>query len=82
MLPAARALLTSLAVTSGTANRSGSGGSCLSGLDTPACSTTGVTVIPLLISLTSSRAVMGRPALGISALPGQRAYTVWKSLIG
>ena len=57
----------------GTTNRSGSGGSCSSGLETAACSTIGATTMPRAISRTSRGAVKGRPALGISALPGSVA---------
>ena len=78
----ARAPATGRAVGPGTAKRSGVGGSCIWGLDTPACSTTGQTTIPRAIRRTSSGAVKGRRALGISALPGSVAYTVWWSESG
>jgi hypothetical protein len=65
--------LTRRAVDAGTRNRSAVGGSCFSWLDTPACSTSGATVTPRAISRTSSRSDSGRPALGISALPGSVA---------
>ena len=68
--PADRALATRRAVSSGTAKRSGSGGSARPGLETPACRTTGATVTPRAIRRTNRGAVNGRPALAISALPG------------
>ncbi len=68
--PAARVPFTSRAVTSGTTYCSGCGGSCDSWLETPVCSTTGATTTPRDISATSTRSDSGRPALGISALPG------------
>jgi hypothetical protein len=67
--PAARVPVTTRAVAAGTANRSGAGGSCSSGLETPVCSTSGSTAMPRATSRTSSRSVNGRPALAISALP-------------
>ena len=73
--PASRVLFTSRAVTAGTVNRSGCGGSCDSWLDTPVSRTIGATGTPRVISRTSARSVSGRPALAISALPGRSAYT-------
>jgi len=71
--PALRVSFTSRAVTSGTANRSGYGGSCSSGLETPVCRTIGTTGMPRVMSRTRSRSVNGRPALAISALPAPSA---------
>ena len=68
--PTERAELTSRAVAAGTTYSSGCGGSCFSWLATPVCSTSGAIVTPAARSRTSSAAVSGRPALGISALPG------------
>ncbi len=66
---------------SGTANRSGYGGSCASADATPVCSLTGANCTPRLTSSATSRAVKGRAALGISALPAPSpdgsANTVW-----
>ena len=41
------------------------------------CSTSGVTPTPLATSRMITSGVNGRPALGISALPGSVAYTFW-----
>ena len=41
------------------------------------CSTTGATSTPPATRRVISSAVKGRPALGISALPGSTAKTVW-----
>ncbi len=41
------------------------------------CSVIGATNTPRATSSVSSVAVNGRPALGISALPGSIAYTFW-----
>ena len=41
------------------------------------CSTIGATPTPLATRRVMSSAVNGRPALGISALPGSVAYTFW-----
>ena len=57
----------------GTANRSGYGGSCASADATPVCSMTGANCTPRLTSSATSRAVKGRAALGISALPAPSA---------
>jgi hypothetical protein len=40
-------------------------------------STIVATVMPRSSSASSTRALNGRPALGISALPGSSAKTVW-----
>ena len=40
-------------------------------------STTGATATPLATSRVMTSGVNGRPALGISALPGSSAYEVW-----
>ena len=66
----------------GTRNRSGSGGSPSSSDDTPVCSVIGATETPAVISEVTISVVNGRPALGISALPGSRANTVWYAEIG
>ena len=58
---------------SGTSNSSGNGGSWRSGEETPVCRVIGATAIPRVASSEMSRWVNGRPALGISALPGTRA---------
>ena len=58
------------AVSSGTSYHSGNGGSWLSGEDTPQWSVIGATTIPRATSRETSSRVIGRPALGISALPG------------
>ena len=73
---------TSRAVVAGTDSHSGCGGSCDSWLATPVCSTSGATTTPLAISSTSTSRDSGRPALGISALPGTAAYTFCRSSIG
>ena len=75
--PAARVTFTRSAVAGGTENHSGSGASPVSSDATPACSVTVASNIPAEISLVTSSAVNGRAALGISALPGERANTVW-----
>ena len=46
------------------------------------CSVTGAMAIPRLTSLVTISGVNGRLALGISALPGQVAKTVWYASIG
>jgi transcription elongation factor len=68
--------LTRAAVASGTAYSSGNGGSWRSGDETPAWSTSGAIVIPRPTRAVINSAVNGRPALGISELPGTVAYTV------
>ena len=50
--------------------------------DTPQCRTTGATCTPRAFSASSTRRLNGRPALGISALPGSSAKIVWKSASG
>ena len=75
--PSALALATTRAVTGGTAKRSGYGRSCASGDATPVCSSTGTTSTPAVTSRVTSADVNGRPALGISALPGCTPNTVW-----
>lgn len=66
---------------SGTANRSGYGGSCASADATPVCRVTGANRTPRLTSSVTRRVVKGRAALGISALPDPSAdgsaNTVW-----
>ena len=46
------------------------------------CSVIGAIAIPLVTRSVTSSVVNGRPALGISALPGSRANTVWYSASG
>ena len=75
--PAARVSVTSSAVAAGTVNRSGSGGSPASSDDTPVCRVIGAITIPAVTRPVTSPVLNGRPALGISALPGSRANTVW-----
>ena len=75
--PAARTAFTCRAVASGTRYGSGNGGSPVSGEDTPACSTIGANSTPAATSAVTSSGVNARPALGISALPGCVANTVW-----
>ena len=75
--PCPRVCSTRRAVAAGTANGSGSGGSPASSDDTPVCRVTGATATPAVTRSVTSRSVNGRPALGISALPGSRAKTVW-----
>ena len=65
-----------------TRNYSAYGGSCGSSDDTPVCSTSGVTPTPFATSRVTTSGVNGRPALGISALPGSVAYTFWYVEIG
>jgi hypothetical protein len=65
-----RAVVSSRAVAAGTSKYSGNGGSCRSGEETPACSVIGAIRIPRATRRVISSAVNGRPALGISALPG------------
>ncbi len=65
------------AVDGDTRYHSGYGCSLASSDDTPVCSTSGVTPTPLATRRVTSSGVNGRPALGISALPGSRAYTFW-----
>src|SRR5690606_10283733 len=79
--PRSRVASTRHADSSGTANRSGYGGSCTSADATPVCSVTGANRTPRLTSSVTVRAVNGRAALGISALPAPSgdgsANTVW-----
>ena len=75
--PPARVWFTRSAVVAGTLNGSGSGASPFSSDETPVCSVTGATGTPAVARSVTSRSVNGRPALGISALPGWRANTVW-----
>ena len=67
---------TAALVNGGTENHSAYGGSSRSGLDRPQCRTTVATPTPRRRRLRSTRAVTGRPALGISALPGVSAWSV------
>ena len=70
------------AVAAGTRKRSGYGASPRSSDDTPLWRTIGATAMPRAPRAFSTRSLNGRPALGISALPGSRANTVWKSASG
>jgi hypothetical protein len=75
--PRARASATCAAVAAGTRKRSGCGSSPASSEDTPVCRVTGASATPAVTNDVTSRSVKGRPALGISALPGSRPKTVW-----
>ena len=75
--PAPRAALTWRAVWSPTSSRSGCGPSPASCDDTPVWRVTGATEMPRATSRVISDAVNGRPAEGISALPGTVAKTDW-----
>ena len=75
--PRDRAALTSAAVSAVTSNRSGCGASPASWDETPVWRRIGATRTPDRTSRVTSRLVNGRPALGISALPGSREKTVW-----
>ena len=46
------------------------------------CKVSGATRTPRAASSVTSSAVNGRPALGISALPGSSEKTVWYASIG
>ena len=80
--PRRRAAATEFAVSSGTRYHSSIGGSSRSGLATPACSVTGARPMPWAAARASSSRVNARPADGISADPGTRAYTVWYASSG
>src|SRR6266540_3376723 len=73
---------TSSAVAAGTSYRSAAGGSWLSSDDTPVCNVIGAKSTPSATSLVTRPALNGRPALGISALPGSVAKTVWYDASG
>ena len=75
--PAARVRFTRSAVGCGTMNHSGSGGSLSSRDATPACSVTVASSTPAETRSVTRPGVNGRAALAISALPGDRAKTVW-----
>ena len=60
----------------GTEYHSAYGASSASGEDSPQCSTTAAVRTPRSRSRRKVRAVSGRPALGISALPGVSACPV------
>ena len=77
-----RAALTCAAVAAGTLKRSGYGRSPRSSELTPVCRTIGATRIPRVRRRASTSAVNGRPALGLSALPGSLAKIVWWSESG
>jgi len=72
-----RTWFTSRAVAGGTSNGSGYGSSSSSSDETPVCSVIGAISTPLAASSVTVRGVNGRLALGISALPGVLANTVW-----
>jgi hypothetical protein len=80
--PAARVWFTRSAVVRGTFTRSGYGSSSASREATPVCSTSGATSTPLATSRVMTSGVNGRPALGISALPGSVEYTFWYIVTG
>ncbi len=80
--PAARECETSSAVGAGIRNHSRSGASPASSEETPVCRVIGVTSTPPATSEVTRSVLNGRPALGISALPGSRANTVWYALSG
>src|SRR3954452_16137492 len=69
-------------VCAGTRKYSAYGASWDSSDDTPVCNTTGAMPTPLATSRVMTSGVNGRPALGISALPGSLAYTFWYMEIG
>jgi len=69
--------LTRSAVAVGTWYRSGAGVSPISGEETPVCRVSGAIRTPAVIREVTTSAVNGLPALGISALPGWVAKTVW-----
>ena len=73
------ASLTASAVAAETLKRSGYGISPRSSEETPQCSVMSATRTPRAASASSTRRLNGRPALGISALPGSSAKIVWKS---
>ncbi len=80
--PSSRVAVTSRAVTAGTSNHSAWGASPASCDDTPVCSVTAVTPTPTETSRVTSSGVNGLAALGISALPGRLAKTVWYAASG
>ena len=69
--------LTSRAVAAGTREPLGQRRLVASSEETPVCSTIGATRDAAAPQPVTSSAVNGRPALGISALPGSVAKTVW-----
>ena len=75
--PRARTWLTSSAVAGGTSYGSGYGSSSPSSEDTPQCKVSGAISTPRATSRVTTDGENGRLALGISALPGSRANTVW-----
>ena len=75
--PPARAALTSRAVEALTSKRSRCGASPASCEETPVCSVIGVSATPSATSAVTSPEVKGRPAEGISALPGRVPKTLW-----
>ena len=75
--PRARTWLTRSAVAGGTSYGSGYGSSSPSSEDTPQCRVSGAISTPRETSSATTGRLNGRPALGISALPGSRAKTVW-----
>ena len=58
-------------------NHSACGASPASCDDTPVCRVMGAKPTPRVTSRVTSSGVNGRPALGISALPGWAAKIVW-----
>ena len=61
----------------GTSNGSGYGSSSASSDATPVCNVNGEISTPRAARSVTTAGVNGRLALGISALPGTRANTVW-----
>ena len=80
--PPARTALTSRAVASDTSNRSGCGASPASCDDSPVCRVIGATATPRETSSVTRDRVNGRPAEGISALPGTVENTDWYAVRG
>ena len=75
--PSATVALTSRAAIAETSNHSGWGASPASCDDTPVCSVMAATPMPWETRSVTSSWVNGLAALGISALPGRFAKTVW-----
>src|SRR4051794_10350117 len=80
--PVSRAALTASATADGTTNGSSYGRSWASRLATPVWSVRVVKPIPDSARRPSTSGLNARPADGISAEPGSRAYTVWYMLSG
>ena len=80
--PRARAPFTRSAVVRLTAYHSACGASPASCDDTPVCRVIGAKTTPPVTNRATSSALNGRPALGISALPGCTAKMVWYAASG